>query len=342
MVCQFWQFIQSLSFEKWIKGDVSVEHDSATSNKNISVVIPVFNNYETIEPLVQTIIDEINKYDSSIDIEIILVDDGSKDKSWSKIELLAMRNPKILCGIKLSRNFGQMAAMLAGWDHCSGDAIINLSADLQDPPSAIPSFIDKWRSGADLVVGIRIERNDGFFVRTTSKFAHKILSNSINEFPKTWFDYTLCSRRVLNVMLSMQGRHRFPQGEMFFAGFKREYVPYVRLARKFGKSGYNFWSRLKNFTDASLDSSYGLIQLFIRSGFLVSLGSIVYALWIVIARSLGLISETGWAPIMFALMAGMGIIMTMLGVITEYLWRIYDLLRAKPAYVVDIKLNLNQ
>ena len=266
------------------------------------------------------------------------MDDGSSDNSWNQISDLAKSFPGLIRGVKLSRNFGQLAAMLAGWKHCKGNAIINMAADLQDPPSVIPTFVNRWREGFEVVVGVRAEREDGVGARVTSFIAHHFLLKSNPRFPKTWFDFTLMSRRNLDIILNMSGRYRFTQGDIFFAGFKYASVPYVRAKRPFGTSGYNFWKRFASFTDSVLDSSYFLIQVFIRIGFLVSVTSLIYAGWIVTARITGLIPSTGWAPIMIVLLLSSGLIISMLGIIAEYLWRIYDSTRNKPLYVIESEI----
>ena len=244
----------------------------------------------------------------------------------------------MIVAIKLSRNFGQLAAMIAGWESASGDAVINISADLQDPPDLISVLIEEWIMGSDLVIGIRKDRNDKLTSRFTSALTNRIIKASYPDMPDTWFDYTLMSRRVLDVVTSMEGRFRFSQGDMLYAGFKKSYVPYTRAKRPFGKSGYNFWKRVKNFTDSVLDSSYLLIQFFTKLGFFFSLASIIYASWIVIARICNWIPSTGWAPIMIVLLVTTGIMMIMLGIIAEYLWRIYDSTRNKPVYVIEEKI----
>ena len=266
---------------------------------------------------------------------MVLIDDGSADSSWEFIESMCILYPNEVVGIKLSRNFGQLAAMIAGWEHAKGDAVINMSADLQDPPEIILKLIEKWSEGSDLVIGIRANREDGVVAKMTSAFANKIIRSSYPDMPDTWFDLTLMSRRVLEVVTMMEGRYRFSQGDMLYAGFNRSFVTYTRASRPFGKSGYNFWGRVKNFTDTILDSSYLLIQFFIRLGMLFSTASIVYAGWIVLARSANWIPSSGWAPLMIVLLVTSGIIMVMLGIIAEYLWRIYDSTRNKPVYVIE-------
>ena len=307
-------------------------------NDLVSIVIPVFNNEESIAILVDEIRTSVSTVSPTIELEIVLVDDGSVDDSWLRISDLAFTLPGVVRGVKLTRNFGQLAAMLAGWQICRGDAVINMSADLQDPPSVIPLFVNRWREGFEVVVGVRTERKDGIFARLTSHIAHRFLRNSNPRFPQTWVDYTLMSKKNLEVVLSMSGRFRFMQGDIFFAGFRYASVPYVRAKRPFGRSGYSFWKRFANFTDSVLDSSYFLIQMFIRLGFLVSVSSLIYAGWIIAARLTGLIPSTGWAPIMVALLLSSGIIMSMLGIVAEYLWRIYDSTRGKPSYVIETEL----
>ncbi len=306
--------------------------------KSISIVIPVFNNVESLPTLCNRIFDQFEKNLGGLPFELVLVDDGSSDASWEFIELLCVHNPNQVVGIKLSRNFGQLAAMIAGWENTRGDAVINMSADLQDPPEIIFKLVEKWSEGSDLVIGIRENREDGAVSKMTSSFATKIVRSSFPDMPDTWFDLTLMSRRVLDVATSMKGRFRFSQGDMLYAGFKKSFVPYTRAKRPFGKSGYNFWKRVKNFTDTVLDSSYLLIQFFIRLGIVFSLASIVYAAWIIIARLMNWIPSTGWAPLMVVLLVTSGIVMIMLGIIAEYLWRIYDSTRNKPVYVIEMKI----
>jgi glycosyltransferase involved in cell wall biosynthesis len=301
----------------------------------LSIVVPVFNNFQSLQPLTDEIIEAVGAI-NDLRCEIIFVDDGSSDHSWSKIQELVEDNESQIRGIKLSKNFGQLAALIAGMEHCKGDAVITMSADLQDPPSAIADLVSEWRKGYDLVMAVRSERRDGLLARFTSKIALAVMSRSIPSMPETWFDFCLISKRVLEVVNGMKGRFRFIQGDMIFAGFKHSTISYVRAERPFGKSGYSFAGRIKNFMDAMLDSSYSLIQFFTRSGLIVAFSGLVYAVWIFIARVFDLISPNGWAPIMIVLLTTSGIIITMLGIIAEYLWRIYDSTRDKPVYVVDV------
>ena len=310
-------------------------NDSDAQLKIVSIVIPVFNNEGSLVPLANQLLEVFRPISGFFKLDTVFIEDGSTDCSWNVLENICNQYPDSFRAIKLSRNFGQLAAIIAGWDHVNGDAVINMSADLQDPPSLISDLITEWQKGSDVVIGLRESRGDAFFERFTSNIAHKLLSYGIPDFPKSFFDYTLISNRVLNVVKSFGGRHRFPQGEMLFAGFRRSEIPYIRAKRPFGKSGYNFWKRLKNFSDAILDSSYLLVQSFTRVGVLISLISFLYAFWIVFARLSGLLESTGWAPIMVTLLFFSGLQMTTLGILAEYIWRIYDGSRTKPSYVID-------
>jgi glycosyltransferase involved in cell wall biosynthesis len=307
--------------------------------QKLSIVIPVFNNEESLETLVSEIHEAVSEIDPIISLEVLFIEDGSSDGSWASITKLVERFPTSIRAVKLSRNFGQLAAMVAGWELCSGDAVINMSADMQDPPSLIPHLVNRWRDGFDVVVGERVERNDGITARLTSSIAYRILVGSNPRFPNTWFDYTITSRRNLEIMIGMSGRFRFTQGDLLYAGFNYTSVPYHRDKRSFGKSGYTFRKRLNNFIDAVLDSSYNLIRFFVRLGISFAAAAVLYAVWIVVAKVLGLIEETAWAPIMVVILLSSGLIMLMLGVIAEYLWRIYDSTRCKPVYVVENEIN---
>lgn len=301
--------------------------------KKLSVVIPVFNNSESLFELHQKIVEELRNL-KEIAFELIYVDDGSSDNSWMRIIEIHYTQPTHVVGIRLSRNFGQLAAMIAGWESSSGDAVINISADLQDPPAMISQFVIEWLNGKDLVIGVRNDRKDRFTSRITSTIATWLLRRSNPEIPETWFDFTLVSRRVLNILISLQGRHRFTQGDMLYAGFERGFIPYTRAKRVHGRSGYNFRRRVKNFVDSMLDSSQVLIHTFEAFGFVLIFGSIVTVTAMVVAVL------TSWAvPVLILLMYATllmisGVLILMSGISLEYQWRIYDTSRKKPVYVV--------
>ena len=301
----------------------------------LSIVIPVFNNAETIHSLAEQIFLTRNESFPSDLIELVLVDDGSTDDSWAMICQVVEKYQPECVGLRLSRNFGQLGAVIAGTSHSKGDAVINMSADLQDPISLIAEMVGRFKLGDELVIAFRESRLDGKIARLTSRLAYSIARQSMSGFPKGGFDFTLMSRRLKDHVLEFKGNFRFLQSDMLSVGFRRSYIPYVRLARHSGTSGYTFSKRLKVFVDMLLDGSYTIIRLISRLGLFVALCGLIYAVVIVLGRFLFGSQIPGWAPMMIILLVNTGLIMTMLGLIAEYQWRMYDHLRNKPLYIIE-------
>ena len=165
------------------------------------------------------------------------------------------RDPRVKA-ITFTRNFGQMAAMLAGFSEATGDAVINISADLQDPIELIPQMVGKWRNGSEIVICHRTDRSDSLLSKIFSRTAYSILRISLPQIPPGGFDFVLMDRKVMNSFNSIDVRHRFFQGDLLWTGYRTSFMPYARLKRTIGKSQYNFGKKLKNFLDAILDASY--------------------------------------------------------------------------------------
>ena len=270
------------------------------------------------------------------DYEIIFIDDGSKDKSLEEALSLRQQDSKVKV-LTFTRNFGQMAAMLAGFKEATGDAIINISADLQDPVELIPQMVEKWQGGAEIVICHRTDRADTLLAKLFSRMAYGVLRLSWPEIPPGGFDFVLMDRKVMDAFNAIDVRHRFFQGDLLWTGYRTSFIPYVRLKRTIGKSQYNFAKKLKNFLDAVLDASYLPIRFISLAGFLTSLVGVLYSISIVISWLCGATPFSGWAPIMIAILLVGGMIMVMLGVIGEYVWRINEEVRKRPNYVVREK-----
>ena len=306
--------------------------------KKVSIILPVFNNSLSL-PIVLEKIDAISKQLLMLyNFEVVMIDDGSRDNSWEVMTSNSDRNFDVL-SIQLSRNFGQVGAVLAGWKNCTGDLIINMSADLQDPVDLIPKLLEKYSEGFEIVLGERESRSDDFMRRLTSKVASRLLKKSLGRDGAVWFDVSLMTRRVLNNMNEMSGHHRFFQRDIMYAGFKFTTVNYHRGHRPYGKSGFSQSLRLKLFVDAILDSARGLVHFFSFVSILITFATFVYGTWIIIARTMGLIPSTGWAPIMVAILFSTSIISLMLALICEYLWRIYDNQRGRSPYLIAESLS---
>lgn len=302
--------------------------------KMVSVVIPVFRNAESLTQLYMELIDVATNRFPFCDLEIVFVDDGSDDDSWTVICGLREKDPKRISAHRLSRNFGQLSAMVAGYRLARGDAVVSISADLQDPTELIGDMVARWLSGDDIVIANRAGRSDGSITALTSRIAYWYARRYTPGIPEGGFDYFLMDRRAIDLLLQFKGRFRFLQGDLLWLGLPTSFIPYVRRERPHGKSGYSFVKRLSNFTDLVIDSSYGLIKSMSRLGFIVAFLGFAYLVTIVIDWLTGGSPFKGWAPIMVTLLLLLGFMMMMLGVIGEYLWRILDQVRERPMHVV--------
>ncbi len=305
----------------------------------ISYFVPVYNNEGSIEATWEGIRSLFSGALSEHDYELIFINDGSRDASFSEMQEVAKRDDRVRL-IDFTRNFGQLAAIIAGYQHALGDAVINMSADLQDPVDLTIEMVNRWERGGEVVVAFRSNREDSFGAKTFSRLAYGALRLSNPNIPKGGFDFVLMGRAALNAFLSYRGRNRFFQGDVIWAGFKTEYIPYVRRRREVGKSQYTFTKKLKLFYDFVLDGSYLPIRLMSLCGALCGTLGLIYAAIIVASRLLHSTPFQGWAPIMVAILVIGGAIMFMLGIIGEYLWRILDEIKSKPLYIVHRTVNL--
>jgi polyisoprenyl-phosphate glycosyltransferase len=301
----------------------------------ISVVVPVYRNRDTVAETCSRILDTRNRCFPHLEIEIVLVDDGSQDGTWEELELVQKARPGHVTLIKLSRNFGQVCAILAGYRAARGDAIITISADLQDPVDLMAGMVAHWEKGQEIVIAHRQSRQDDAASTIFSRIAYAFARRANPRIPSGGFDYLLLSRRATLLLSSFKGRHRFFQGDVLWMGLPTTFIPYAREKRRFGKSTWTFAKKFKYFTDLMLDSSYLPIRAMSGMGFVTAGAGLLYTLVIVVAWFRGHAPFLGWAPIMVTILLVGGMIMMMLGIIGEYLWRIFDDVKERPLYVVE-------
>ncbi len=304
--------------------------------KLVSFVVPVYRNEKAVSLTYEKIRSVFATTLSQYDYEIVFVDDGSDDGSLPELVGLRNADPRVKI-ITFTRNFGQMAAMLAGFKQASGDAIINISADLQDPVELIPQMLQRWAGGSEIVICYRTDRADTMASKLFSHMAYSLLRVSIPQIPPGGFDFVLMDRKVLDTFNAIDVRNRFFQGDLLWSGYRTSFIPYVRLKRTIGRSQYNFWKKTKNFIDAFLDASYFPIRFISAAGVVTSLAGAIYSLTVVGSWLMGATPFSGWAPLMMVILFIGGLIMIMLGVIGEYVWRVYDEVRKKPNYVIRDK-----
>ena len=299
----------------------------------IAFVVPVYRNARavtlTYEKLARLMDEELAGWRHSM----VFVDDGSDDGSLEELRAIRARDERVTV-ISFTRNFGQMAAMLAGFKHASGEIVVHLSADLQDPVEIVPKMVEAWRNGGEVVIAYRAGREDGWSARLFSSVFYRIVRVSYPQMPRGGFDCILLDRVVMDAFNRIDVRNRFFQGDVLWFGYRTTFIPYTRQRRTIGRSQYTFFKRLKNALDAILDSSYLPIRFISAAGVVFALFGFLYAADIVYARWMRQIPVTGWAPIMILLLIIGGLIMLMLGIIGEYIWRIYDEVRGKPNYVI--------
>jgi dolichol-phosphate mannosyltransferase len=303
----------------------------------ISVVVPVYNNQPTLAETCRQIMEVHESSFNDMELELIFVNDGSTDGSWNELLRLKDLYKRQISLVNLSRNFGQVAAWFAGFNNTSGDAVICVSADLQDPISLMGKMVACWKQDTEIVICFRENRTDGLLARKFSSLAYSLARTSYPELPKGGFDYWLMSRRICQMLCSFKGRHKFPQGYLLSLGFSKAFIPYTRIKRSAGKSGYSFGQKLKIAIDFLVDSSLP-IRIMSLTGVFCSLSGVAYSLLITYGWFMHQTPFSGWAPLMVITMMIGGIIMIMLGVIGEYIWRIYDNLKDFPLYVIESTL----
>ena len=304
-----------------------------TSMKTISFVIPVYRNEGAVTLTYRKIKGALAESLPGYGYEFVFVDDGSDDGSLEELLRLREADPHVRV-ISFTRNFGQMAAILAGLKGATGDLVLHLSADLQDPVELIPRMVHDFESGSEVVIGHRANREDALSSRVTSRLFYGIIRLSFPQIPSGGFDYVLMARHVVDSFNSIEVRNRFFQGDLLWLGYKTTFIPYTRARRTIGRSQYTFAKRLKNSLDAILDSSYLPIRFISAAGALVALIGFLYALDIAYWRFTHDVPFPGQAPIMILLLMIGGVLMIMLGIIGEYVWRIYDEVKKKPNYIV--------
>ena len=303
----------------------------------ISIVIPVFQNKESIMPLTSRLVEVLGTIDIDDNYELIFVNDGSTDGSN---EVLMQLSEMFDCAIKivrLSRNFGQVAAISAGLAQATGKAVVIMSADLQDPPELIPKMYREWATGKDIVIAHRTSRQDSFRTRLTSRLAYRIARNKYPSIPRGGFDFLLLSSRANKAYLAMKGKNRFFQGDIMYLGFAVGFVAYSRAQRVIGRSQWTFWKRFKYFQDMIVASSNIIPKTAtLVGGFMSTIGLVTATITVTLPiTNLG--HSSLQLPLFGAAVASLllGLIIFLLGQIGEYLWRIHEELIDRPTYLVD-------
>ncbi|NIM15418.1 MAG: glycosyltransferase [Candidatus Aminicenantes bacterium] len=313
---------------------------SSEANESIdySIVIPVFFNEGTLKKTYHTLRNKVIARNQDKNSEVIFVDDGSGDGSLAELMQLKEEYPEEnIKIIKFTRNFGQVSAIRAGYQLAKGKCMINISADLQDPPELINQMLDHfYKNNYEVVVCSRSSRDEPFLKRKTSRLFYGIIKKlSFSNMPVGGFDYVLISNKVKKIILDRPEANPFWQGQILWPGYEIKFIPYKRSKREVGKSRWTFSKKVKYLIDGVMSYSYLPLRLISIVGMLLALGGFLYALIIFFAKIFGGIPAVGWAPLMIVILILSGIQMLMLGVIGEYLWRTLDQVRNRPPYIIE-------
>jgi len=299
----------------------------------LSIVAPIYNESATIQELYRRMVEVMDK--TGEPWELIMVDDGSKDDSKDIILELAEKDARVRPVI-FARNFGHQIAVTAGLDYSRGQAVVIIDADLQDPPEVILDLIEKWRQGYEVVYATRTEREgeSWFKLFTASLFYRLIYRITDVDMPVDAGDFRLLDRKVVNVMNQMRERHRFLRGMSVWVGFKQIGVPYRRAARFAGETKYPLKKMIRFASDAITGFSYFPLQVATYMGF-ISAGIAILAIPVVIIERLtGSQAFLGQATTLIAVLFLGGVQLISLGILGEYIGRLYDEAKGRPLYIV--------
>lgn len=305
----------------------------SASKLNISVVIPVYNEASNIDLLYQRLKAALSSLGPA---EYLFINDGSSDTTLAKVKTLREKDPEIKY-LSFSRNFGHQIAVTAGLDAASGEAVVIIDADLQDPPEIIPSLYQKFREGYEVVYAVRSRRQgEGFFKKATAKVFYRLLRYLTGfSIPVDVGDFRLMSRKAVIVFNKLRERHRYVRGMVSWLGFRQIGVEYVRDPRHSGETKYSLGKMFKLALDGITSFSNVPLQIAGHMGFWISGISLLYILYILGMKIFTDKPIIGWASTMTAIFFFGGVQLITLGVVGEYIGRISDEVKQRPIYIVD-------
>jgi dolichol-phosphate mannosyltransferase len=304
------------------------------SKPAVSVVVPAYNEEGNVRELFRGIVAALSKTHETF--EVLFVDDGSSDSTAERVAAICKADPRVGL-IRLSRNFGHQAALMAGLDHARGDAVIVMDADLQHPPDLIPRLIDRWRSGVQVVQSVRQDNSaTGVLKRTTSRLAYWFLRRLTNiPITEAAADFFLLDRKALNALNSCREKGRFTRGLVAWVGFQRETVTYNCGERYTGTSKYTFRKMLAFFLDGVFAFSVTPLRVTGLLGLATAVGGLLYLVYVLAVILSGKWRLPGWASLVGVFVVMNGVQLISLWALGEYVARTAENARGRPSYLVD-------
>ncbi len=306
---------------------------SSAREATVSVVVPMLNEEANLPALYERLAKVLGS--SGLSYELVLVDDGSTDGTGAEILRLRQEDPRVKY-IRLARNFGHQAALTAGLAHARGEAVIAIDADLQDPPEVITELLARWDEGFDVAYAVRRHRKEPVAKRIAYALFYRLLHRvAAVDIPLDAGDFCLMDRRVVDQLNALPERNRFLRGLRTWVGFRQIGVEYERQVRHAGNTQYSFWKLVRLAVDGLVSFSYIPLRVSSTVGFVVSLGSLVAGLYYLILRLAGHRDPAGFAGIIVAVLFLGGVQLITIGIMGEYVGRIFDEVKDRPTYIVS-------
>jgi dTDP-4-amino-4,6-dideoxygalactose transaminase/glycosyltransferase involved in cell wall biosynthesis len=305
-----------------------------SNRKKIAIVIPVYGNADSLSELYRQL-DEVLK-GQNVDPIFLFVNDRSPDRSQEILEQLAEKDPRVKI-LLLSKNHGSFVAIVAGLNHIQGiDAAVIMSADLQDPPSAVPELLAQWERGVPVVLGVRQQRKDNFLTKFFAGIFHNLFRKFVmKDMPKGGFDFCLIDKKVIDVLISSSEKNTSLTGLIIWAGFERAFVPYVRAERPYGKSMWTFRKKIRFAINSVIAFSSWPLKLFGVFGITLALLCLIGAIAIFINYFFGNVRVPGWTSLVFMILTLASFQFIGLAILGEYFWSNMEQNRKRPLFIVD-------
>lgn len=302
----------------------------------LSIIVPVYYNADSLELMYKDIQEKVfNTLEPQDQYELILVDDGSGDNSWEVMKSIADKDKKVVL-VKLSRNFGSHAAVLAGFSVCTGDCATVKSADLQEPSEIIVQMYQSWKRGNKVVLAVRSDREESKMQKKLSNLYYDLIRKlAIKSMPKGGFDCYLIDRKVIEVLKLLDEKNSAITLQILWAGFKTDMIYYVRKKREIGHSRWTLAKKVKLVVDSVVSFSFVPIRFMSVVGTIFFAASVLWGMFVILSKFLGGIQVQGWTTLMILLLFSSGLIMLTLGILGEYIWRGMDAARNRPVYIID-------
>jgi polyisoprenyl-phosphate glycosyltransferase len=306
----------------------------------ISIIVPVFNNASSLPDLLERF-QRLAADNPNEQFEFIFVDDGSADNSFSLLTSLYQHEARIQI-VKLSRNFGSNAALLAGLGQARGEAMAVIAADLQDPPELITEMMAEWRQGQKVILAARQSRDDGFLTTWLADSFYVLFRRfALKSMPRHGFDFFLIDRQVCDLVNGIQENNAYLMGLILWLGFTPQVIYYHRQRRKkrYGHSMWTLAKKIKYFLDSFVAFSYFPVRAASVIGLVLSVVGMLYAILVIVLRLTKAVELQGWASLMIVVLIVSGVQMLMIGILGEYMWRNLDETRRRPRFIIETILK---